>query len=137
MQINFDKTSSLIGKRERMLVEGDIQLAWLQIDFRFRATLDYTARKTGVRTTVLRCVLFNNDGDDIDDEVYTAACNTKKKEEKKKTRSRRRETRASQIERNCCFSSFQLEDVMREKKKEICDLRTGQIVSAAGHKLSY
>lgn len=59
----------------------------------------------------LRCVLFNNDGDDID-EVYMATC------EKKNEVAQTRDARASQIERNGCFS-FQLEDVMREKKRDL------------------
>lgn len=47
-----------------------------------------------------------------------------------------RDARASQIERNGCFA-FQPRGRNEGKEKEICDLRTGQIVSAAGHKLSY
>lgn len=45
LQINFDKTSPSTGRTRTDSIEGDVYLARLQIDFRFRVTLDYTARK--------------------------------------------------------------------------------------------
>lgn len=67
--------------------------------------------------------------DDIDEDTRL---HVKKKNEVAQTR----DARASQIERKrLLFVSARGRN--EGKEKEICDLRTGQIVSAAGHKLSY
>jgi len=81
--MNFDKT--LTGRHERILLKA--MFTWRDYKSIFDSERrSITPRGKPVFVLPLRCVLFNNDGDDID-EVYMTTC-------EKKTRSRKRETRA-------------------------------------------
>lgn len=59
------------------------------------------------------------------------------REKKKKKRGRADERRARITDRKKRLFFVSARGRNEGKEKEICDLRTGQIVSAAGHKLSY
>jgi len=104
--MNFDKT--LTGRHKRILLKA--MFTWRDYKSIFDSERrSITPRGKPVFVLPLRCVLFNNDGDDID-EVYMTTC------EKKNEVAQTRDARASQIERNGCFS-FQLERRNEGKEK--------------------
>lgn len=93
-------------------------------------TFDCAVREESTFTG--RCAIINDDDVDgnVDEQVHDDACEKRgRADERRAHRRDRRDTRL-------LFVSSK-GNVMREKKKEICELRTGKIVSAAAHKLSY